>query len=1021
MVSGNDVMYDTILGELREADLSGGTGGTAYEAGPGIDGVALEDGVIAVSGLTATVSGTTATITPKGSTVGVKVSAKDGVNLSGSTTGEIELDAKDLSDGTQSVSKDLENARHIAGATGTPLTLLHFSDIHADSAALTRIIADKTALGALVDGAICTGDMTANVSGQISSWWNSSVMTCIGNHDTASQSGTTYNWTALSMADRDSYYIAPVESNWGVMHTSGTSYYYKDYSTQKLRLIVMDVMLYMSNSTATEAAAQTAWLESLLEDAVTNELHVLIAVHAPHGGSIPVKCSFTLYNRGIMPTNADCNTPDAVINAVAAKILAGLHFVGYLCGHIHQDVVWDVTGDGTQYMYCVTTANVATKPQWQNADLARSTSLDAFNLVSIDTVHSLVKIVRGGGANIDNLERAREGITINYSNGYVIDRERPLYAQSAGTAESATIADSATVALGAASSMAGYRMEVEGGTMSMARFFPIETVTGASVTLMAGYAYRVQTSGTAVTLNTENIPANSWGLDGHIDIFTTSSDLVVAGENVRFNDSFSLNAWNSCTVRFASGIATVYVDNRVSTYIVIQNTDLTTGSLYFGLTDSSVSTRNYINIDSSLDGQTLSLSGATVTSEKHILGNGVFSNTLTGSVGVGAGGYLDMTDCALSAVTFTEGNAGVGDVAIPNGATVTVASGKLAIGGTVQCTSGTLVMSSGTILDLTGNQNASIIDYSATNSLQFADSVTVYPNAGQASSYVIGVAIKHLGNTNVIDFNHQYRTGSEHDYFMSNVVMMNGYVANAGGGILTIGSKTATATDCIFSNGYAGGGNGGLILDYSNGLFNFTSCTITGCTASGNGGAFYKGTGPGVGVISSCYVSGNRGAIGGAIGVNGNIKVIDCEIVGNTGTTAGGAVGMLGSTCELSNSYIHGNNDTAGAIYLSNAAKIVITGSTIAKGQRINLYAAGNSATFAGSNIIGQTVYGSGHAYISSGAIIDLTGNTNATVMNPAGGIVVSTGGCTVIAYDGTTVSLAAGTYASIKNDGSAT
>ena len=54
---------------------------------------------------------------------------------------------------------------------------------------------------------------------------------------------------------------------------------------------------------------------------------------------------------------------------------------------------------------------------------------------------------------------------------------------------------------------------------------------------------------------------------------------------------------------------------------------------------------------------------------------------------------------------------------------------------------------------------------------------------------------------------------------------------------------------------------------------------------------------------------------------------------------------------------------------------------------------------------------------ISSGAIIDLTGNTNATPINPGGGVIVDDG-CTVINSAGASVSITGGTYAQINNDG---
>lgn len=317
------------------------------------------------------------------------------------------------------VEHKTRNARHAPG-NPTLLTLLHFSDLHHDlGGALTRIMSNAEDMGTLVDDRICTGDMVGNTSEQIASWWDSSVMTCIGNHETASYNASTgYDWTALSMADRDAYYIAPFESGWGITHTSGTSYYYKDYTTQKVRLIVMDAMLYTGTPGA-EAETQTTWLANLLSDAITNNLHVLIAIHSPHGGATAKDCSFSRYGQGTMPTYSDCNTPQTVIDTVAAAITNGLHFIGYIVGHTHQDNIWDAEGDGSQLMYCVTCAST-TEAQWRNSDQDRSDNVDAYNLITIDTANTLVKIIRGGGADMDDHMRTRKAICFNYSTGEIV-------------------------------------------------------------------------------------------------------------------------------------------------------------------------------------------------------------------------------------------------------------------------------------------------------------------------------------------------------------------------------------------------------------------------------------------------------------------------------------------------------------------------------------------------------------------------------------------------------------------------
>ena len=316
---------------------------------------------------------------------------------------------------SRQVQTDVQNA----GLKSNILKLVHFSDLHADTAALGRI--RETAQFVAPDAdMICTGDIVANTYTQISGWWFPEILTCVGNHDSASYSSESgYNWTALSMADRNAYYIEPFIANWGsVSHPAGTSYYYKDYPNQNVRLIVLDIMLY--NDNGSEATAQTSWLSSVLASAWSSGLHVLIAVHAPHGGSLPVVCSFTRHGQTVMPVHTDCNTPQVVIDTVANAINSGLHFIGYICGHTHQDTIWDATGDKSQLMYCVTCAAVTQSAQWVDSDQYRTTEQDAMNVIAIDTSKSLIKIVRAGGANTDEYLQDRDSIVINYSTGTIL-------------------------------------------------------------------------------------------------------------------------------------------------------------------------------------------------------------------------------------------------------------------------------------------------------------------------------------------------------------------------------------------------------------------------------------------------------------------------------------------------------------------------------------------------------------------------------------------------------------------------
>lgn len=326
------------------------------------------------------------------------------------------------------VRSDLDaviKSRYIKGTgSANPITILHSSDVHGDSNAIKRMGDIYRAHTDLFDGAICTGDLVANDSTESVSWWDSDVMICIGNHDSAVYNGGTYNWTALSMAERAEKYIEPHEARWNITRESRKSYYYKDYAAARVRLAVIDIMLY-AEADATHGSTQNAWLGTLMDEATTLGYHVLIACHAPRTGSVAIPCSFTERRYATMPSDTTI-LPDSVVDLVSAKITAGCTFVGYIAGHVHNDFVWDVAGDGSnrQIMYCIASANQRDRIQHRDGDLGRTANydipLDVFNAVTIDTEHTLIKIVRIGGANLADRMTRRDYLAVNYSTGVIV-------------------------------------------------------------------------------------------------------------------------------------------------------------------------------------------------------------------------------------------------------------------------------------------------------------------------------------------------------------------------------------------------------------------------------------------------------------------------------------------------------------------------------------------------------------------------------------------------------------------------
>ena len=1045
-MSGFKYVEDPILGKGRAEFIGGGTGGESYVAG---DGIEINGNTISatggggegtVTGIEASVDGGTATITATGSTTSVKLTGTGGVDVKGNTTtGAVELDAKDLSDGTQSVSKDVKQARFVeyvtyaTAATQNALTLLHFSDIHADTAALARIVAAGDALGSLVNDMICTGDLVQNyATGSIASWWNPKVLTAIGNHDSCLSYSSPIDWNGVSMSNRDAYYIAPFESNWGVTHTSGTSYYYKDYSTQKVRLIVLDAMLYMSDSMATEAAAQTSWLEGLLASAITGNLHVVIALHAPKLFSPVVPCSFSKYGASVVDTTATmCTISDTIISAVAAAKASGLKFVGYICGHTHQDYINDILGDGSQYAYCVTCAAVAQTGQWMPySDIFRDSTLDAFNLVTIDTAHTTVAIVRGGGANIDEEMRPRETISINYGTGEVIDREITKMQD-------------------------GFRAEFKNGVGSVARYIDTETITGTTVTLQAGHAYTANVNGT-ITFNVETPPTSaSYGLDGLLDL-NLSGGTVTAGENVYLADTLTANSRNICAVRFIDEIAVVSVITVVGEvpfdgYIVTVASGASDGSLYYGL---ATSTETNVGFNASLNGQTVDLGNAVTNGEKNIIGNG-FTNTFI-SGGISCASATTVSNLSLSGVSILGGTMTIQDGNIPADASVTVAGYA------------DLRLVSGTgVFDMTGHTAES----GAYTGACFTSGGSAYIT-GATFANAIGIRAYYANNTSATLNSCTFANNTSHAVdcaygqnggsalisgctFSSNIALptASNWAGFAGAGAHIFGGGVATVESCHFSNNDGGIGLGGALAINLNGT---SDTIISGCTFESNcvtsqvthgGGAmaFYL---PGTVHVSSCTISGcTAGSGGGAFLASGVTAYFDdCAFVGNS---AGGGAGVAGGACcigsgctayfnntDFTNNYTPNTQSTAGAIRVDGAivyltgcnfsgnsknngtiyvggitghnGLLTISGCSFTSGQAINK-PNGGKVFIAGNNTI-AAISGAGTVLISSGASVNL-------ITSITSNITVEDGGCTV---NGVSLGSAGGstTYTSIVSSG---
>ena len=219
----------------------------------------------------------------------------------------------------------------------------------------------------------------------------------------------------------------------------------------------------------------------------------------------------------------------------------------------------------------------------------------------------------------------------------------------------------------------------------------------------------------------------------------------------------------------------------------------------------------------------------------------------------------------------------------------------------------------------------------------------------------------------------------------SNLTMLN--VTNSGG-TMTLGDTyiPSGSTVAVSGGGLAvekvtGAGStsvidlGGANVDVSSGTTaSASSVTFTsgsaGSDTSSRGGAFH--TYGGTFMLANCTVSGNgaNGVVGGGLAVfaGGSAYISNCTVSGNTGI---------------------------GDIYVAGASSLLfINGGTYGK-TVLNV----GKMEIAGQNTIDTIVTSNnpGTVILTSGAILDLTGNTNATPINPGGGITFEPGGATVL------------------------
>lgn len=239
---------------------------------------------------------------------------------------------------------------------------------------------------------------------------------------------------------------------------------------------------------------------------------------------------------------------------------------------------------------------------------------------------------------------------------------------------------------------------------------------------------------------------------------------------------------------------------------------------------------------------------------------------------------------------------------------------------------GSVTISSGAILDLTGNTNTTVMNPGG--GITFAEGgATIYPSAGSASAYMLGgVTVPQIGNTNVVDLGKtNVNVSSGGTAYLSGCTITGGSASGAGAGAIDAASATVTLVSCVVS-----------------GCSGFSIVKLTSdCTATISGTSIY-GNNPGGG--GDVRIFGGTTTIVGCnidwIEDRGNVAIAGTNTIGKLtdGGTSGTVTISSGVSINLTSSIVPGGGITV----LTGGC--TVNGTAIAAGTYTSIASSGGSA-----------------------------------------------------------------------------
>jgi hypothetical protein len=291
------------------------------------------------------------------------------------------------------------------------------------------------------------------------------AMYCLGNHDTA----------LLGAADglQQAYqkFIVPFAEQYGYVVEAGKTYFYRDFSTYKIRIIALNQYepFVGKNTTGDEcmSQAQITWLLNCLlpydandnPDGLKDDYSVIIAMHRPEkahdfsmGASKFQDCTpsdwfadfrygtpiydiidaFNLktslqrtYTNTYIPTASAIGKSFVVDVDFSVNAGRNVEFVGFMCGHTHKDAIYQIPNRTSKMWMLDAPASCAQYDDSRSvtnfntvSDLPRQSGTkveNALNFYVIDTDLKRIRIVRIGSQVPYTLDKRRDYMSISYA------------------------------------------------------------------------------------------------------------------------------------------------------------------------------------------------------------------------------------------------------------------------------------------------------------------------------------------------------------------------------------------------------------------------------------------------------------------------------------------------------------------------------------------------------------------------------------------------------------------------------